>query len=72
MSIAQIDVQMDELAISQDSPLAGKTVSEMEVRGKGAFLIVALRKTDGTTIVHPQHEILLDSWRYGDRNGTSR
>lgn len=59
--LAQIDVQMDELAISQDSPLAGKTVSEMEVRGKGAFLIVALRKTDGTTIVHPQHEILLEA-----------
>lgn len=59
--LAQIDFQMDELAILQDSPLAGKTVSEMEVRGKGAFLIVALRKTDGTTIVHPQHEILLEA-----------
>jgi voltage-gated potassium channel len=33
----------------------------MEVRGKGAFLIVALRKTDGTTIVHPQHKILLEA-----------
>jgi voltage-gated potassium channel len=57
--LAQIDVYMDELTISSDSPLAGKTVSDMEVRGKGGFLVVALRKPDGTTIVHPQHEMLL-------------
>jgi len=59
--LAQIDVYMDELTISLDSPLAGKTVSDMEVRGKGGFLVVALRKPDGTTIVHPQHEMLLEA-----------
>lgn len=59
--LAQIDVYMDELTISPDSPLVGKTVSDMEVRGKGGFLVVALRKPDGTTIVHPQHEMLLDA-----------
>ena len=57
--LAQIDVYMDELTISSDSLFAGKTVSDMEVRGKGGFLVVALRKPDGTTIVHPQHEMLL-------------
>jgi voltage-gated potassium channel len=59
--LAQIDVYMDELTISSDSPLAGATVSDMEVRGKGGFLVVALRKPDGTTIVHPQHEMLLEA-----------
>lgn len=59
--LAQIDVYMDELTISSDSPLSGATVSDMEVRGKGGFLVVALRKPDGTTIVHPQHEMLLEA-----------
>lgn len=58
--LAQIDVYMDELTISSDSPFAGKVVSDMEVRGKGSFLVVALRKPDGTTVVHPQHEMLLE------------
>lgn len=59
--LAQLDVQMDELAISEDSPLVGKTITDIEVRGKGAFIVVALCKTDGTTIIHPKPEILLEA-----------
>ena len=57
--LAQLDVQMDELAILDNSPLVGQTVADIEVRGKGAFIVVALRKSDGSTIIHPQHEMLL-------------
>lgn len=45
--LAQIDIQMD-LAISDNSPLVGKTISDIEVRGKGAFIVIALRKLDDT------------------------
>lgn len=59
--LAQIDVQMDELAILDNSPLVGKTISDIEVRGKGAFIVVALRKADDTMISHPNHEMLLEA-----------
>lgn len=59
--LAQIDVQMDELAILDNSPLVGKTISDIEVRGKGAFIVVALRKADDTMISHPTHEMLLEA-----------
>lgn len=59
--LAQIDVQMDELGIPGDSPLVGKTISDIEVRGKGAFIVVALRKADNTMIIHPKHEMLLEA-----------
>ncbi len=58
--LAGIDVQVDELTIPADSPLANQTVSDIEIRGKGAFIVVALRKTDGTMVIHPKHEMLLE------------
>ncbi|PIG93614.1 potassium channel protein [Gloeocapsopsis sp. IPPAS B-1203] len=58
--LAEIDVRVDELAIPADSPLANQTVSDIEIRGKGAFIVVALRKTDGTMVIHPKHEMLLE------------
>ena len=45
--LAQIDVQVDELTIADDSPLAGRTIADLEVRGKGAFIVVALRRKLG-------------------------
>ncbi len=57
--LAQIDVQIDELAILAGSPLVGKTIGDIEVRGKGTFIIVALRRADGTTITHPDQSIIL-------------
>jgi voltage-gated potassium channel len=59
--LAQIDVQMDELAILDNSPLVGKIISDIEVRGKGAFIVVALRKADDTMISHPKPEMLLEA-----------
>lgn len=57
--LAQINVQIDELAIASDSPLISKTIGDIEVRGKGAFIVVALRKADGTTIVEPDQTVVL-------------
>lgn len=57
--LAQIDVQIDELAIPVGSPLVGKTIGDVEVRGKGTFIIVALRGADGTTTTHPDQTLML-------------
>lgn len=57
--LAQIDVQVDELGIPHDSPLAGGTIADLEVRGKGTFIVVALRKASGEIITHPDHSVAI-------------
>ncbi len=59
--LMQIEVQIDELTVSDTSPLVGKTVRELEIRGKGAFIIIALRRGDGEIISHPNPSFLLNS-----------
>lgn len=51
--LAKLDVQIDELAIPPESHLIGGTIGDVEVRGKGTFIVVALRCADGSTIIHP-------------------
>jgi voltage-gated potassium channel len=58
--LKQIEVQIDELRISPTSLLIGKTVRELEIRGKGAFIVVALRRYDGELISHPNPSLLLN------------
>ena len=58
--LGQIDVQLDELRIPIQSALSGKTVRELEVRGKGAFIVVAIRLATGQTIVRPSPSQVLN------------
>ncbi|MEB3229924.1 MAG: potassium channel protein [Leptolyngbyaceae bacterium] len=58
--LSQIDVQLDELMIPAQSALAGKTVRELEVRGKGAFIVVAIRLATGQLIVRPSPSQILN------------
>ncbi len=58
--LAQIDVQIDELTLSAHSPLVGKTVRELEIRGKGGFIVVALRRNNGQLLTHPHSSLLLN------------
>jgi voltage-gated potassium channel len=57
--LAQIDLQMDELVIPAGSPLVGTSIGTIEVRGRGTFLVVALCRADGTTIIHPGRDLFL-------------
>ena len=58
--LAQIEVQIDELTLSYHSPLVGKTVRELEIRGKGAFIVVALRRSHGQLLTHPHSSLILN------------
>jgi voltage-gated potassium channel len=56
--LTQIDVQVDELTISANSPLVGRTIADLEVRGQGAFIVVALKRHNQITN-HPNHNLRL-------------
>ncbi|MGF1541242.1 MAG: potassium channel family protein [Pleurocapsa sp.] len=58
--LAQIEVQIDELTLVAHSPLVGKTVRELEIRGKGAFIVVALRRSNGELLTHPHASLILN------------
>jgi voltage-gated potassium channel len=57
--LAQIDVQIDELAIPPRSDLVGASIGTAEVRGSGTFIIVALRRANGAMIMNPDRDIFL-------------
>jgi voltage-gated potassium channel len=57
--LGQLDVQVDEIAIAPESPLVGATIGDIEVKGKGTFIIVALRQVGGTTMTHPSQSVVL-------------
>jgi voltage-gated potassium channel len=57
--LEQFDIQIDELAIPLGSALIGGTVGDIEVRGRGVFIVMALRRADGTMINHPTHGTLV-------------
>ncbi|MEO0535559.1 MAG: NAD-binding protein [Cyanobacteria bacterium P01_A01_bin.123] len=57
--LAELDIQLNELRITPESPLVGGTVGDIEVRGKGTFIIVALKRADGSVTIHPGRDLFL-------------
>ncbi|MEL7070949.1 MAG: NAD-binding protein [Cyanobacteria bacterium J06634_6] len=58
--LGEIDIQMNEIAIRPNSPLVGRSIGDLERRGQGAFIIVALKHADGEVLVHPKPHQQLD------------
>ncbi len=58
--LAQIDVQMEELAIPPQAAIANKSIRELEVRSKGAFIVIALQRADGTLLMRPNPSQLVN------------
>ncbi|NEP18644.1 MAG: hypothetical protein F6J97_17365 [Leptolyngbya sp. SIO4C1] len=57
--LGEIDIQITELPIEPQSRLVNATIGDIEVRGKGTFIIVALRRYSGETLIHPDQETVL-------------
>jgi len=57
--LTSIGLQLDELKIEPNSPSVGKPIGDIEFRGNRGFLIVAVRKADGETIMNPPGEMVL-------------
>lgn len=58
--LAQIDLKLEELSITAKSPFVKQPISEMEAGGRGAFVVVAIRQSDGTILLHPSHSFILE------------
>jgi voltage-gated potassium channel len=57
--LAQVDIQVDELVIPANSPIVGTTIGDIEVRGKGTLIVVALKPVGNALLVHPEQSIVL-------------
>ena len=57
--VIELDIQLNEIVIDAHSPLVGGTVGDIEVKGQGTFIIVALRRIDGDVIIHPHRNTYL-------------
>jgi voltage-gated potassium channel len=61
--LAPINVQFDELTIDPHCEFVGNTLSALEVKGRGGFIVVAVRRAEGRTVTDPSHDLIL---RAGD------
>jgi voltage-gated potassium channel len=52
--LARIGLELGELQVASASPLAGRAVGDIEVRGNLGFLVVALRRADGHMVMNPE------------------
>ncbi len=57
--LAKIDLQIEELAITSESPMIGHLIKDLEVSVNSAFIIVALRREDGATLTSPEGKVII-------------
>jgi voltage-gated potassium channel len=61
-----LEFRMQEIEVANDSPLAGTTLRDLDLRRRSGVLVLALRQPDGTfttnpdpdTVIHPKHVII--------------
>lgn len=58
--LEQIDLRVDQFPLAKNSPLRGKRLDEVEILGHGAFLVVGLKRGDGTMIASPEKDLVLE------------
>ncbi len=57
--LKQIGLGITEVEIQPKSPLVGQTVGSVEIDGKGGFVMVAIKRADGSMVQKPTPEVLL-------------
>jgi voltage-gated potassium channel len=51
--LAHVELQMDELTVAEGSGLEGLSIADIKVTGKDVFMVIALRRPDGSTLNQP-------------------
>ncbi|MDX1377551.1 MAG: TrkA C-terminal domain-containing protein, partial [Anaerolineales bacterium] len=58
--VGGMELLLEQIHIVPDSPLSGKTLSEMEIRNNMGITVLACRHTDGRFETHPGPETLIE------------
>jgi voltage-gated potassium channel len=58
--LEELGINMGEIPIQPGSQFDGKTIADLEIKGTGAYLIVAIRRADGTLVTSPHGEIVVE------------
>ncbi|MBA2114402.1 Glutathione-regulated potassium-efflux system protein KefC [Planctomycetes bacterium FF15] len=58
--LGRIGLQFDELIVADGSSLVDKSIGSIELRSNHGFLIVGLRRKDGSTMLNPTAETILN------------
>ena len=59
--LGHIGLHFDELTVLEGSPLVDKSLSDIEVRSNHGFLVVGIRRIDGSIIMNPGPDTVLRS-----------
>lgn len=51
--LSQLDLQIEEFTLPLESSLVGLAIAEVEAKGRGQFIIVAVRHHNGELVTHP-------------------
>lgn len=60
MQDASLDLQMEELVVSDNSPLVGKELMHSEIRPKYNLIIIAIKKKSGEMVFNPGPKTVLE------------
>jgi voltage-gated potassium channel len=59
--LMRIGLELNEIELAENSPLVGRTVGEVEVGGTGGYVIVAIRRKDGSLRRAPEPDVVLEA-----------
>lgn len=48
--LTQLDVQIEQFTLPPDSPLTGLAIADLEAKGKGVFIVIAIRRHSGELV----------------------
>jgi len=53
MAVKGVELEMETIPVSAESPLAGKSLGELDLRRQAEVMVVAIRRSDGSTQFNP-------------------
>jgi voltage-gated potassium channel len=54
--LGKLSLKVNEIKLPHESNFAGKSIAELDIRGKGGFVVVALKRESGEIIRHPAND----------------
>jgi voltage-gated potassium channel len=60
LDMEQVGLELDEIVIEEDSRVARSMLGDIEVRGAHGYLVVGIRRSDGSTILRPASDVVLE------------